>query len=311
VTLAGGDTLPDMMLGRLAVNSAAEAGVLVNKILAYEQTPPAGDWQKRVLAVADNADSAGDFALASDEMLADCLPGTYRTTRVYYGVTHTNLADARAAIQAGINAGALVVNYIGHAGVTVWTDEGLFKSTDVPALSNGAMTPVVLAMTCYDGYFHFPQPIADGKDCMAELLTRVEGKGAVASWSPTGLGIATGHDYLDRGFFEARFQTGKRTVGQATAAGKLKLWTTGSNLDLLDTYLLFGDPAMRMLPDEGLAGDVDGDCDVDIVDIMQVATRWNTSAGQAGYDVRYDLDKNGQIDIVDIMIVAAQWNSHC
>jgi hypothetical protein len=311
VALVGTDAFPDMMLGRLAVNSTAEASAFVNKILAYEQSPVSGDWQKQVLAVADNADSAGDFALASDDLLADCLPGTYQARKVYYGVTHMTVAEARAAIQAGINAGALLVNYIGHAGVTVWADEALFKAADVATLTNGGKTPVMLAMTCYDGYFHFPQPIADGKESMAELLTRADGKGAVASWSPTGLGISTGHDYLDRGFLEARFRTGKRTVGEATTAGKLKLWTTGANLDLLDTYLLFGDPAMRLLPNQGLSGDVNGDCAVDIVDIMLVASHWNTRTGDAGYDARYDLDGNGEINIVDIMIVAAQWNTHC
>ena len=35
-------------------------------------------------------------------------------------------------------------------------------------------------------------------------------------------------------------------LGEATTAGKLKLWATGRNLDLLDTYLLFGDPAMPL-----------------------------------------------------------------
>lgn len=53
--------------------------------------------------------------------------------------------------------------------------------------------------------------------------------------------------------------------------------------------------------------DFDGDGDVDIVDIMQVASRWNTSIGDPNYDPTYDLNGDGDIDIVDIMMVAAQW----
>ncbi|MFO7893881.1 MAG: C25 family cysteine peptidase, partial [Longimicrobiales bacterium] len=68
VTLVGDDVVPDMMLGRLAVNTAAEASAFVDKIVAYEQAPP-GDWQQQVLAVADNADGAGDFAAMSDALL--------------------------------------------------------------------------------------------------------------------------------------------------------------------------------------------------------------------------------------------------
>lgn len=60
-----------------------------------------------------------------------------------------------------------------------------------------------------------------------------------------------------------------------------------------------------------LPGDIDGDCDVDIVDIMLVAGRWGTSQGEPSYDARYDLDLDGDIDILDIMRVAAQWGSQC
>jgi hypothetical protein len=307
VTVVGGDTFPDLMLGRLAVNSSAEASAFVNKIVAYEESPVSGQWRQQVLAVADNADSAGNFAQASDELLADCLPVPYAAEKVYYGVTHTALAGARAAILAGISAGKLIVNFVGHAAVSQWADEGLFRATDIAGLRNAGKLPVVLAMTCRDGAYQSPSPIADAKESLAELITRAEGKGAVASWSPTGLGIASGHDHLDRGFFEARFEDAKRTLGEATLAGKLNLWVTGNNLDLIDTFLLFGDPALRL----GLPADLDADCDVDVLDIMLVASHWNSREGEPQYDARYDLDADGDVDIGDIMLVASQWNTHC
>ena len=61
VAFVGEDTLPDMMLGRLAVNSQDEAAAFNNKIIAYEGSSVDGDWKKKVLAIADNADSAGNF----------------------------------------------------------------------------------------------------------------------------------------------------------------------------------------------------------------------------------------------------------
>jgi hypothetical protein len=243
VTLAGTDTFPDMMLGRLAVNSSAEASAFIDKIVAYEQSPMPGDWRQQVLAVADNADSGGNFAQSSDNLLSCCMPAPYQAEKVYYGVTHPTVTGARSAIQAEINSGKLIVNYVGHGGVNVWADEGLFTTNDVPLLANGGKLPVMLPMTCYDGYYHYPLLPAAGYDAMAEVVTRAGGKGAVASWSPTGLGVGTGHDYLDKGFFQAVFRDGLRTLGQATNAGKLKLWASGFSPDLLDTYLLFGDPA--------------------------------------------------------------------
>ncbi len=61
----------------------------------------------------------------------------------------------------------------------------------------------------------------------------------------------------------------------------------------------------------GLAGDLDGNCSVDIVDIMQVAGRWGAQTGDVEFDEQDDLDSNGQIDIVDIMQVAGHWGDTC
>lgn len=242
VTLVGEDRLPDMMLGRLAVNSGAEASAFVDKTVAYEQGPPE-DWQQQVLAVADDFDGRYDFAAMSDDLLACCLPEPYQAERVYYTVTHPTVDGARAAIQDAINAGVLVVNYIGHAASTQWAGEGLFKAADVSGLTNAGKYPLVLPMACMDGYYVYPFAT---NACTAEVITRAQDKGAVASWSATGYGEPGGHRYLDQGFFNALFQDEVETVGAATAGGKLDLWASGGNLDQLDTYLLFGDPALRL-----------------------------------------------------------------
>jgi M6 family metalloprotease-like protein len=53
--------------------------------------------------------------------------------------------------------------------------------------------------------------------------------------------------------------------------------------------------------------DLDCDGDVDIVDIMEIASHWNVSCGDPAYDPAYDLDTDCEIDVVDVMQVAAQW----
>ncbi|HID87784.1 MAG TPA: hypothetical protein EYP55_10480, partial [Anaerolineae bacterium] len=58
-------------------------------------------------------------------------------------------------------------------------------------------------------------------------------------------------------------------------------------------------------------GDFDCDCDVDIVDVMQVASRWGSEEGDPDYDPLYDLDHDGDIDIVDVALVAAAWGNTC
>lgn len=244
VSFSGPESIPDMILGRLSVNSAAEASNVIAKIISYEQAPVEGDWTTQVLAVAGAADSAGDFAAYSDGLIADTLPEPYQAERVYYGVTHTDIAEAVAALKAGINSGKLIVNFIGHGFARGWSaqknpPEIFIQTTDVAALTNLDKYPIFLAMTCSEGYYIDPAVEAFG-----EAVTRAENKGAIASWSPTGQGVSGGHDYMDRGFFDAVYKHGSYVLGEAILGGFSRLWFSGSSLYLMETYELFGDPAL-------------------------------------------------------------------
>lgn len=247
VTVAGEDTLPDLMLGRFAVNNIDEAAAFVEKVVSYEISPEPGDWKRKVLAVADDPDLASDFPETSDELLECCLPDYYESEKVYFMDTHLTVDSAKAAIIDGINAGKLLVNYIGHAGYSQWTHDAIFTSFDMPLLTNYQKYPIILSMTCYEGYYINPQAPGTNYEALAEAITKSDGKGAVASWSPVGTGVTTGHDYLNRGFLNALLKDGVSTIGEATIAAKLNLWASNGHLDLIDTYLLFGDPATNML----------------------------------------------------------------
>jgi len=237
---ASGDTLPQMAIGRLPVNSVAEASAVVAKLLSYEQSPPGGNWRWTVSFVADNPDEAGDFWALSSELADDpqYFPASLRADKLYYGQTHTDPEAMHNAVIAAMNSGRLIVNYIGHSAIQFWAKESFFTNADVATLTNGNKLPVILEMTCYTGYFHWPN-----FPSLAEVNVRRAGNGALASWAATGLGIAQGHDALNKGFLYAVMQQGVRRIGQATDAGKARLKSTNQHLDLIDTYVLLGDPA--------------------------------------------------------------------
>ena len=70
------------------------------------------------------------------------------------------------------------------------------------------------------------------------------------------------------------------------------------------------EPYPASMPVAGLA-DLDGNCVVDVADIMLVANCWRCKCGNPCYDPRYDLDHDCDIDVVDIMMVAAHWGESC
>lgn len=244
----GDDTLPDLLLGRLPVDSLEETQTMVEKIVAYESTPFPGGWNADVLLVADDADSAGDFAASSDTHAAAHVTSPFTVTRHYCAGISPYISDCQAqqvdtlynGLLAEWNQGALLLQFTGHSSWQQWAAERFFHMDDLPALLNDRRLPVVVEMTCFTSAFHRPEPTLD------EDLVALSGGGAVAAWGPTGLGVGTGHGYLSDGFFSAVFAEGAETVGEATLAGKLELVANGQNLDLLDTFTLLGDPALRL-----------------------------------------------------------------
>ncbi len=249
VSIVGADPMPDLMLGRLSVNQPSEVTAYLAKLTSYETNPPSGNMLRSILAVTSKADNLGQFPLISEALLRDEYPGEpFSAQEVYWEWTHTDLPQARADIKNGFNEGRLLVNYIGHGGYNVWGTTGalLFRTSDINSLQNQDKYPFVLAMTCMEGFYTYPNPINSGYEAMAEMITRAAQKGAIASWSPTGWGSAIGHDLLNRGAFHAIYSSGVVELGAITQAGLARVWASGWNLDLLETYLLFGDPAVRL-----------------------------------------------------------------
>ncbi len=244
----GEDALPDLLLGRLPVQTAEEARTVVDKIVRYEADPSPGGWNANVFLVADDADWAGDFAASSEAYATAYVTSPFTVTRRYCVGSAFHSSDCpaeetgalHAALLGDWNRGALLVQFTGHSSWQQWAAERFFHLDDLLALHNDRRQPVVVEMTCFTGAFQRPEPTLD------ENLVTLSGGGAVAAWGPTGLGVGPGHAHLSDGFFHAVFADGVGTIGEAALAGKLALVASGLNLDLLDTFILLGDPALRL-----------------------------------------------------------------
>jgi hypothetical protein len=272
------DRLPDVLFGRLPVKSSAELTHVVNKIIGYESAPldPGGSsaWRSRIAYLADNYrltqaegggfDGSGNFEQFSETSISQ-LPGDASAQRMYYdptapawdGVHEPDATQAYNRSKAIFNAGAGVINYAGHANVAqiaVTTLSGypnfLLNVLDPPAMSNSGRLPIVLQMTCLTSAFHdlayFPEAGLRGETLDERLILAMNG--AVAVWGSSGLGVAFGHEALQRGFYKGLWSQPRLSgkVGAATQSGYVELFaqTSGANSvdDSLRTFLLLGDP---------------------------------------------------------------------
>ena len=236
----GSDPLPDVFLGRLPVSSPTEAAAVVHKILQYEQAPMYGDWNARHVFVADDRDDAGDHPGMLDAVYDAHMAAPWIGDKIYLGALSAEVSRQRTL--DAWQRGALLISFAGHSSWHQWAVEALLDIHDVDDLRNDRQWPVVLSMTCFTGYFQHPE-----YGTLDEELLRLDGGGAVATWSPSGLGVAMGHDALYQGFYRAVFTDGERQLGPSILAAKLDLYAQApEHADLLDTYHLFGDPAMAL-----------------------------------------------------------------
>jgi len=230
------DGLPDLAIGRLPAQDPQQIQAMVAKIMAYEQGAPAGEWQRRVLLVADDDDPL--FAAISDE-LAGMVPPSYWTEQIVIGRD----ADPRDALLAALDEGMGVVNYVGHGAIDMWAREGLLRAADVTTLHQEGRLPLVVVWACLSGYFIHPRV-----ESLGETLLLVRGKGAIAALVPTGETMAADQKLLARALFRHLFTS--PTVGEAVLYAKRELDPAQPGLrEVIATSVLLGDPALRLKRD--------------------------------------------------------------
>ena len=145
---------------------------------------------------------------------------------------------ARAAILGSINEGKLMVNYMGHGAATLWRGDVLTAS-DADSLTNGSALPLVVGMTCLNGYFQTPY-----YESLAEALLKADSGGAIAIWTSSGLTDPAGQLQMNKGLVQLLFNGEGLTLGEATAGAKAYTY----DMDVRRSWLLFGDPTTRLKP---------------------------------------------------------------
>lgn len=250
--------VPSIPVGRLPAHTLAEAHTLVAKTVSALLQPPAGTWRGRALALADNAfepdgtpDPAGDFAAVAERALAQ-LPAL-RAERFYYAPEQPTAPpfyrqpDAlRRAFFGAFDQGAALVLYVGHGSIWQWAFTNptaaspyLVSVYDAGVRTNGARLPLLLSMDCLSGNWANPtEPALD------ELLLLAGNGGVAAALTPAGSGVNSGHAQLLAGALP--LLVAGQTLGAAQLAGLAAIARSGRDSDLLFSFGILGDPAVRL-----------------------------------------------------------------
>jgi hypothetical protein len=222
-----GDGNPQMAIGRLPVRTAAEAMSVVSKIVNYDQASKANG-----LMLLSDLNDGIDFNSANAQIntiVGNQIP-------VSQILRTDDVTAARTAFFNLFTQGGQIVNYDGHGSVDLWR-AGWLTDSDAPTLVNHTPSPLVVTMTCLNGYFIDPRLASLG-----ETLFKVDNGGAVAVWASSGMTDVTSQDVMNQEFFRQLFGNTTITVGQAIKSAK----AAAQDNDVRRTWILFGDPTMKV-----------------------------------------------------------------
>jgi hypothetical protein len=185
---------------------------------------------------------------------------------------------------------------------------------DVSTLDNDFYPLVYGALPCLSGRW-------DGGDCLSEAFVNDE-HGAFASIMNSRYGWGSYSDlhsvshYVGREFFDACFNEGISRLGDMLFdalqdCAWLRNQSNGAIRWACFDQNLIGNPAVEMKsltsPHQPLLGDVDGDSDVDIYDIVVIAGSYGSKEGDPEYSETCDLDYDNDVDIFDVVIAAGNY----
>lgn len=220
------DGTAEIAIGRLPGATSEQMNTMISKTLNYEQQSVSNS----ATFVSDLADGF-DFAAVSEIGRSQMPNGT---TFVNLDRDGTNDAELRSDLISAFASGQRIVSYIGHGTTGLWRGN-IFSRSDAESLTNSNRLPVVISMTCMNGYNHNPYGLS-----LSESLLLNQTGGSAAVWASTGTTLPDSYGAITREIL--RSLVSGATLGQAHRQAKLSI----TNYEVRQTWTLFGDPSMRL-----------------------------------------------------------------
>ncbi|MCH2023204.1 MAG: type IX secretion system sortase PorU [Saprospiraceae bacterium] len=244
--------LLDIAVGRLPASNISEAKIFVDKIIDYDTDPSfLSDWKNRICFVADDGDNNLHFYDAEGVAISAAQKDSvYNIDKIYLDAFNQvstsggeRYPDAKNSLLDVLFKGSFIVNYLGHGGEDGWTQERVFTSTDINALSNTKKLPLFITATCSFGPHDDPTKVTAG-----ELLLLNPYGGAISLLTTVRVVIASHNEKLVRNTFNVIFD--EKSNGQMPTTGEV-MQMAKNNAAISPPvnsrkYALLGDPTMKL-----------------------------------------------------------------
>jgi hypothetical protein len=242
------DDMVDICIGRFVVDDISQAGNAVDKVINYTTNTDKvmGDWRNVVCLIADDEDS--NLHLKDSEEvseLIDTLDKNINVDKIYfdsYKQVATPGGQKYPGVNRDINArmekGTLIMNYVGHGGELGWAHEGVLTNKDILDWRNWDRLAVFVTATCEFSRFDDPTRVSAGEN----VFLNPHG-GAISLFTTTRPTYASGNSALNKSFYKFAFTKvdGKhRKMGDVIRLAKNEAGSSANGRK----FVLLGDPAI-------------------------------------------------------------------
>ncbi|MCQ2314554.1 MAG: C25 family cysteine peptidase [Bacteroidales bacterium] len=251
--LEGTDHYPEVFIGRFSAETDEHIATQVNKVLYYERDLQSNvTWVDKGMGIGYIGAGSGHYGEDDYEHI-----DLIRDTLEHYTYSHVTEhhggygGDASTTtISATINQGISIINYCNHGSQDSWGVAG-YSSSNVHALVNDNMLPIVWSVACLNGQFNY------GSECFAEAWMRATNNstgtptGAIGGmfswmsqpWQPPMYGQDEMVDILTEWNHADQYN---HTLAGASLNGNMNVIDKSGDTECHDTWILFGDPSLMV-----------------------------------------------------------------
>ena len=264
--LSGTDYFPDLLIGRISIQSSTHLSSALSKILNYEGTPYTGntEWYNKAIMISVIEDNWGQEYYSGRETVINAkeklLDFTYTQVDTFICPDQNSTTQLRNLI----NGGYTFVNYRGFGSTYYWNGGNsghIFETSNINQLTNGWMLPMVTSIVCGGGDFAASSYTTCFGETWVVTGSSSNSRGAIAFIGPSEHDTKTPFNNCnDLGIYQGITQEGIFGSSAMMLRGKMEMYNNFPNCHgwggALDSdqfyfyvYNLLGDPTINIWTD--------------------------------------------------------------
>ncbi|HRJ99835.1 MAG TPA: C25 family cysteine peptidase [Ignavibacteria bacterium] len=241
--LDGTDILPEIVVGRISVQSSVELDTAIANLIQYEKQPNTvqTDWYKRAL-VLHSFDGI-------DPINAQVARSVFLNEGGFTNVDIAPSGTPQSQITNYINGGVSWIWFIGHGSETSWADP-VWNMSNMVNLNYGKKQPSIVSIACSNADLDY----SETNNCFGEAWIERSAENAASNIAAsTELCAFFTSDTIGREMLYAYFRHGIFDFGSMLNFGKIQAYNyfsgNGTVVQTINQFMVLGDPSQEIFSD--------------------------------------------------------------